>query len=73
VQSLYWWQGAIEEAPEWTLTIKTTRSQFAALCSELRRVHSYHVPEIIAVPIVDGHVEYLDWIDRETGPPGTPE
>ena len=66
VMSLYHWQGAIEEAPEWTLMIKTKRSLFSDLCAELRRVHSYHVPEIIAIPIVDGHLEYLDWIDRET-------
>jgi periplasmic divalent cation tolerance protein len=66
VLSLYHWQGAIEEAAEWTLLIKSTRAHFAALCSELRRVHSYQVPEIIALPIVDGDTSYLEWIDRET-------
>jgi periplasmic divalent cation tolerance protein len=69
VLSLYRWQGAIEEAPEWTLLIKTTRSQFPALCTELRRVHSYQVPEIIAIPIVEGDAAYLDWMDRETANP----
>jgi periplasmic divalent cation tolerance protein len=66
VLSLYHWQGAIEEAAEWTLLIKSTRAHFSALCSELRRVHSYQVPEIIALPIVDGDASYLEWIERET-------
>jgi periplasmic divalent cation tolerance protein len=66
VMSLYHWQGKIEEAAEWTLLIKTTRSLFPAVCAELRRVHSYEVPEIIAVPIIEGDPAYLDWIDRET-------
>ena len=69
VLSLYHWQGAIEEAAECTLLIKTTRQQFPALCTELRRVHSYQVPEIIAIPIVDGDAAYLDWIDRESSKP----
>ena len=66
VQSIYHWKSAIEEASEWTLLIKSTRAHFPALCAELRRVHSYQVPEIIAVPIVDGDSAYLEWIDRET-------
>jgi periplasmic divalent cation tolerance protein len=70
VLSIYHWQGAIEEAAEWTLVIKTKRELFAGLCAELRRVHSYVVPEVIAVPVVDGHAEYLDWIDREAGAAG---
>jgi periplasmic divalent cation tolerance protein len=70
VKSIYHWQGAIEEASEWTLLIKTQRSLFTELCAELRRVHSYQVPEVIAVPIVDGHLDYLEWIERETGQKG---
>jgi periplasmic divalent cation tolerance protein len=66
VLSLYRWQDAIEQAAEWTLLIKTTRAHFPALCAELRRAHSYEVPEIIALPIIDGDGAYLDWIDRET-------
>jgi periplasmic divalent cation tolerance protein len=68
VLSVYQWQGAIEEATEWTLMIKTKQSLFAALCSELRRIHSYEVPEVIAIPISAGYSEYLDWIDREATP-----
>lgn len=69
VQSIYHWQGAIEEAAEWTLLIKTRRTLFDRLCAELRRTHSYQVPEVIAIPIIDGHSEYLAWIERETEAP----
>ena len=65
VQSIYHWQGAVEEEQEWMLVIKSTRPLFDRLCSELRKVHSYQVPEAIASPVVDGHKDYLDWIDRE--------
>ena len=65
VQSLYHWQGAIEESAEWGLTIKTRRELFPALEAELRRLHSYQVPELVAVPVVDGSADYLAWMDKE--------
>lgn len=68
IRSVYHWQGAVEDATEWTLLIKTRRSLFQNLCAELRRIHSYQVPEVLAIPVVDGHQDYLDWIDRETVP-----
>jgi periplasmic divalent cation tolerance protein len=66
VQSIYRWQGAIEEATEWTLLIKTRRALFDRLRSAILRAHSYELPEVIAMPVVDGHGDYLAWIDRET-------
>lgn len=66
VHSIYHWQDKIEEADEWTLLIKTTRGLFDRLSAELRRLHSYQVPEVLAVPVLDGLGDYLDWIDRET-------
>lgn len=65
IRSVYHWQGSIEEASEWTLLIKTRRSLFQRLSMELRSIHSYQVPEVIAVPIVDGQQDYLEWIERE--------
>lgn len=65
VRSVYRWQGAIEEESEWMLVIKSTRDCFEPLATELRKVHSYQIPEVIALPIVDGNSEYLDWIGRE--------
>jgi periplasmic divalent cation tolerance protein len=66
VQSVYHWQGAIESAEEWTLLIKSRRPLFEKLRQTLCQIHSYQVPEVIAVPIVDGDAAYLEWIGRET-------
>jgi periplasmic divalent cation tolerance protein len=65
IQSVYRWQGAIEESDEWSLTIKSRRDLFEALSAELRRLHSYETPEILAVPVVAGMDAYLRWMDGE--------
>ena len=69
VQSIYHWQGAIEEATECTLLIKTRRHLFEALRHAVQKKHSYTLPELIAIPVVDGSSGYLEWIDHETLPP----
>ena len=63
IKSVYRWKGAVEEEPEWLLLIKTTRDLFDRLRTEIRGLHSYEVPELIALPIADGLPEYLKWID----------
>jgi periplasmic divalent cation tolerance protein len=65
VRSLYWWQGAIEEAGEWVLLIKSSRPLLEKLRQQIERVHSYQTPEVIALAIVDGSEGYLAWLDRE--------
>ena len=65
VQSVYRWKGAIEEAKEFLLIIKSRRDLLDRLRSALQNMHSYDVPEIIAFAIVDGSEQYLDWMDRE--------
>jgi len=67
-RSFYWWQGAIQQEQEWSVSFKTRRSLFVALSAELRRLHSYHVPQIIAIPILDGSSDYLAWMDAELRP-----
>ena len=67
--SVYRWKGAIEESAEWSLVIKTRRDLFPAVCAEIRRLHSYELPEILALQIVDGLPEYLDWMETELRPP----
>lgn len=62
VQSIYRWEGKIETAKEYLLLIKTSRRRLAALEKEIRRLHSYDVPEIIALPIVAGSKPYLKWL-----------
>jgi periplasmic divalent cation tolerance protein len=66
-RSIYRWKGAIEEAGEFVLLIKTRRDLFPHLRAELEKIHSYEVPEAIALPIVDGSEAYLGWLDREVG------
>jgi periplasmic divalent cation tolerance protein len=68
VTSVYRWKGAVEEAGEVLLVIKSRRDLFARLEAELRRVHSYEVPELILLPVVEGAAPYLDWLDGEMGP-----
>lgn len=62
VKSVYWWQGKIEEGKELLLIIKTLKSKFKELEKEIKKLHSYTVPEIIALPIVEGFEKYLNWI-----------
>ncbi len=64
VRSIYRWQGKIETASEYLLLIKTSREKLAALRELVERLHSYDVPEVIAVPIVDGSPEYLRWLEE---------
>lgn len=62
VKSIYRWKGKIESASEILMLIKTKRSKFAALEKEVRRLHSYDTPEIIALPILAGSKAYLKWL-----------
>jgi periplasmic divalent cation tolerance protein len=64
-RSFYRWQGVVENADEWLLLIKTSRERFESVRLELQKLHSYEVPEIIALPIVDGAANYLNWLDTE--------
>ncbi|HEX6504408.1 MAG TPA: divalent-cation tolerance protein CutA [Terriglobales bacterium] len=68
VESTYWWKGKIETAPEWTLLIKTVRGNFDAICAAIRELHSYDLPECIAIRIDDGSEEYLNWITESVEP-----
>jgi periplasmic divalent cation tolerance protein len=66
VQSTYRWQGAVEQASEVPLLIKTTRARYAALEARLRQLHPYSVPEILAFSAERGFQAYLAWVDAET-------
>lgn len=64
VQSIYRWKGRVESAREYLIILKTSRNHFPQLEFEVRRLHSYDVPEIIAVPIEKGSRPYLKWISE---------
>jgi len=70
VRSFYRWKGAIEEAGEYLLIIKSSRDFFDRLRLELEKAHTYEVPEILAVPVVEGSPNYLNWLETELSPPG---
>lgn len=62
IQSIYTWNGALEQAAEWQLVIKTDLAQFSALEAKVCALHSYQVPEVIGLAIVTGSQPYLNWI-----------
>jgi periplasmic divalent cation tolerance protein len=63
ITSVYRWQGNIEESAEFLLIIKTGRALTADVQAAIERAHSYDLPEAIAIPIVDGSVRYLEWLE----------
>jgi periplasmic divalent cation tolerance protein len=65
IKSVYRWQGEVEVEPEWQLTIKTDLSRFDAIAQAITQIHSYAVPEIIALPIVAGLPDYLTWLQAQ--------
>src|ERR1700760_2843247 len=65
-RSVYRWKENIEESAEIILIIKSRRELFDALSAEIAKIHSYELPELIALPIVDGSDTYLAWLDRAT-------
>ncbi len=64
VRSIYRWKGKVDVATEVLLILKSSRSRFGAIDSAIRNMHSYEMPEIIALPIAAGSRNYLDWISR---------
>jgi periplasmic divalent cation tolerance protein len=64
-RSVYRWNDKIENATEFVLIIKSRREIFVKLREAIGRLHSYEIPEVIALPVVDGSEPYLNWLDRE--------
>lgn len=65
VSSRFWWQGKLDSAEESLLIVKTKASLLNEIVTLVREVHSYDVPEVIALPIVGGNQDYLGWMGRE--------
>ena len=62
IRSIYRWRGKVESAQEWLLLAKTTADKFAQVRDAIRSLHSYELPECLAISIDDGSTEYLEWI-----------
>jgi len=66
-RSVYRWQGAIETSAECLLMIKSSRALFESLRVALEKVHSYEVPELVALPVVEGAANYMNWLEGQLG------
>ena len=64
VRSIFTWKGKVDKANEALLILKSKKSCFPKIVNKVKKLHSYDVPEIIAMPIVGGNKDYLKWIDE---------
>lgn len=69
IESLFFWEAKIQKAKESLLIIKSTRAKFPRIVKLIKSLHSYKVPEIIALPIITGDKPYLGWIDASIRQP----
>ena len=67
VQSFFHWKGKVDSGEESLLVIKSSRELFAAVAAAIESAHSYEVPEVIALPIIDGSANYLNWLRSSLG------
>lgn len=65
IQSTYWWQGRIETASEWMCLVKSQEEKFGEIVRLVKELHSYQVPEIMAVPLVAASDSYEQWLRKE--------
>ncbi|MFM2313458.1 MAG: hypothetical protein RLZZ04_2734 [Cyanobacteriota bacterium] len=68
LDSIYLWEGKINQEQEYQLIIKTDLNKFDELGAKIKTLHSYEVPEIIALPIINGSKTYLDWLGSSLQP-----
>lgn len=68
IESVYRWEGQIAEEGEFLLIIKSIRELFTEIKTEISKLHSYHTPEIICLPVIDGSRNYLQWISDSVRP-----
>lgn len=66
MESVYWWQGKLTEDREAVLIVKSRADDVSAVTARVKALHSYSVPCVVALPILDGNPAYLDWLGAET-------
>ncbi len=66
IHSIFRWKGNIENENEVLLLIKSTRERIDELVAKIKEIHSYDVPEILAIPVFAGNRDYIDWVLEET-------
>lgn len=70
IHSTYWWDGAVETAEEYLCLVKSSHEAYPALEAAIQELHSYDVPEILALPVAAGSAAYLTWLQSELRPSG---
>ena len=65
VESVYKWKGKLVQQKEWLCLIKTKKNLYKKVENEIKKIHPYKLPEIIATPIISGSKGYLNWIKKE--------
>ena len=73
IESVYRWEGKITQDREFQLFIKSTRELFPEIKAAVSKLHSYHTPEIICLPIIEGSRNYLQWVGDSVKPPSPAE
>jgi len=73
IESIYRWEGKVADEKEYLMLIKSTRELFPEIKAAISRIHSYHTPEIICLPIIDGSRNYLQWLGDSVKPPAPGE
>ncbi len=63
VKSMFWWEGKVDHSQEALLILKSRKDRFSHIVEKVKSLHSYDLPEIIALPIIEGSKDYLAWID----------
>lgn len=66
IRSVYTWQGKVEDETEALMIVKTQKKHFSTLSAKVKELHSYSVPEIIALPIIEGSGDYMKWLREVT-------
>jgi len=64
INSIFWWKQNIEREQEILIILKTRKEKFPKIVSTIKTIHSYSCPEVIAIPIIDGNRDYLNWLDN---------
>ena len=73
IESIYRWEGKIADDQEYQLIIKSTRELFPEIKAAISKLHSYHTPEIICLPIIEGSRNYLEWVGDSVKRASPPE
>ena len=68
IKSIFWWEGSVDQSDEALLIIKSRKTLLKKIIRKVKELHSYQLPEIIALPIIDGSKDYLKWIGESTKP-----